>query len=304
MFRRQAAGSLNCELSKNCDGHLLQTLYAKAYALWQKALEKQKVAIQAANEPPYKTYHNSNYKQLEDGVTEAPQKEPNARNTIADLLDKIDPSYGQVFKNHVDKARKQDSIMDPALGVQKGTIAEAAAKMWSGNGVYRAVNKTLIDDKKDELKKWIVFIRVLNHYINRDAHVLTERVTTFRGTKLNADQLQQLEDLFIQAPGELVVRPPMYMATSTSEREAQRWAQNEMMVLELDIPAGTRNAFDIKQISLHPGEMEVLIPPYTPCRITRIDRNQKKIYVTVEDSKTYWDIEKATGKHSHADIPM
>merc|ERR1712086_239230 len=155
---------------------------------------------------------------------------------------------------------------------------------WSGESIYRAVNKALITDNREELKKWIVFIRVLNHYINRDAHVLPKSVTTFRGTKLDASQLRQLENLFNQ-PGGLVIRPPMYLATSRIESEAQGWAQNERMVLELKIPTGTRNAFDIEKISVNRTELEVTVSPYTPCRITRIDRIQKKIYATMLDSK-------------------
>lgn len=169
------------------------------------------------------------------------------------------------------------------------TVAEAAVALWTGEGdasnlsIYIALNRALLADDEDQLAHWMFLVRLVTNYITRPAHELPSALTTWRGSKLSRLQAASL------SVGQ-VIRPPMFVATSTNREVASHF--RKIYIVKLIIPAGCRNACRVDTISLFKEELEVLLPPYTPMRILRLTANE--IDLEVLDSLQHMNVESST----------
>jgi hypothetical protein len=98
----------------------------------------------------------------------------------------------------------------------------------------------------------------------------------------------------VLVPG-VVIRPPMFVATSISRATAALMAKGP--IVRLNIPAGCRNACSVSSHSAY-DEEEVLLPPYTPLRVTYASADE--IHVDVLDGMDYLQHERSTGRHARA----
>jgi len=66
----------------------------------------------------------------------------------------------------------------------------------------------------------------------------------------------------------------MFIATSLSKQAAEVFANRSKsrggLLVKFHIPKGCRNACNIRRLSDFKGQKEVLLPPYTPLRISSL----------------------------------
>jgi hypothetical protein len=180
------------------------------------------------------------------------------------------------------------SIFENARFSHNKTVAEAAICVWTSNDIfYKACNRVLVQED-EPLERWILMIRVLCNYLTRPSHTLSENLQTWRGSKLTRTQTSLLK------PG-VVIRPPMFVSTSLSPAIAASLAHGP--IVRFNIPAGCRNACLVSNHSAY-AEEEVLLPPYTPIRVTYASADE--IRVDVLDGKDYQQHELLTGRHARA----
>ena len=81
---------------------------------------------------------------------------------------------------------------------------------------------------------------------------------SWRGSKLTQAQASVLRV-------GIVIRPPMFVATSLDHATAVHMADGPLVRFE--IPVGCRNAYPVDDLSEF-DEHEILLPPYSPLRVT------------------------------------
>ena len=104
----------------------------------------------------------------------------------------------------------------------------------SGAAFFEVLNRSIIADNAERLEDAMLFIRLVVNHITRPAHTLREATITWRGSKLTPE----LAKIRIG----IVVRPPMFVATSRRAAAAAHFMSNNVLI-HLSIPAGCRNAF-------------------------------------------------------------
>jgi hypothetical protein len=95
----------------------------------------------------------------------------------------------------------------------------------------------------------------------------------------------------------------MFVATSLNREKAKEFRQNARFLLRIHIISGCLNACHIQHHSEYGHEQEVLIPPYSPFRIERIDTVTKEIHMVLLDGKEHEEEEHHTGVNARA-IPI
>lgn len=160
-----------------------------------------------------------------------------------------------------------DAMVCPALRVSfhralkkvDGDIGKAAARLWTGENFYKALNLALVTDNAGLLQHFIGLIRVLNNYLL--AYHLKADTTTRRQSRMTMDEANALQI-------DTLYRVGMYTASSRSMSDLSGVGGNQV-VWYFSIPAECFQCFDLKEASFFPHEGEVLFVPYTPLIITR-----------------------------------
>jgi hypothetical protein len=136
-------------------------------------------------------------------------------------------------------------------------------------------------------------IRILTNFVNRRAHKLKASVLTYRGSKMTSAEAARLLPDF-------VIRPPMFVATSTCAMTAQMFATNACYIVEFVVPVDSFNAKFVERVSNYQAERELLLPPYTPLRILSHSVAEKRVRVQVLDGSDHYKCELASGHHAPA----
>jgi hypothetical protein len=216
-------------------------------------------AVQAA---PFSTrvFADSNYLHLYDQYPKKPQSEPGA----AVLIESTLKSLGRI-----DDAEQYRQHQASGIGV-----AESAIALWTTNQnndsqgsipLFVTLNRILVHDDRDILEKgWMLFVRLATNFLNREETCFQEETVVWRGSKVTKSQVAQFHV-------DLVIRPPMFVATTSNKEQAKGFIGNAGYLISCVIPAGCRNAASVQALSIFQQEQEVLIPPYSPFRILRIE---------------------------------
>jgi len=158
------------------------------------------------------------------------------------------------------------------LAERSGDVVEASVALWTTQ-VHQQLNEVLLKDHESELASWMGIVRLITHHLTSSSNAITADVTVWRGTRLTRDQVATLR------VGE-VIRPPMFLATSLDQQEAQRAFQKPgSPLVKLHVPAGCRNACNIASLSACKKQKEVLLPPYTPLHVLRVSSQLIEVIV-------------------------
>ena len=191
-----------------------------------------------------------------------------------------------------------------AENVNRKTIVQAAVNLWTKhdhagqNGLFKDLNKVLMEvDDEDELERWMWFVRLANHWICRPSNALKADLAVWRGSQMTKEQGERLF-------AGLVVRPPMFVATTTDRTIAVGFCTNAQYLVHLAIPSGSRNACSVSEHSDYAGEREFLLPPFTAVRIDEVDHGGPgrlaRIRGTVLDNLVHEELEATLGEHAPA----
>lgn len=137
-----------------------------------------------------------------------------------------------------------------------GNVPMKAVRLWTSNAIYKVLNQCLMKDQ--HMEAFASLIRAINCWIT--ANPFQQRCRTFRGSKVTPQQFS------LCRKGE-VYRPPYFIASSVSLNQAFKFLAPGSPIIVFDIPAGCRNAAEISALNVY-GENEILIPPYTPLKLT------------------------------------
>jgi len=96
-----------------------------------------------------------------------------------------------------------------------GDVGSRAVKLWTSDAVYATINKGLLEDDKDILENFMIYINALNFYIKK--HPSPENYTTYRGSKAKP---VDLSSKFV--PGQMFVANK-FTCTSLSLQEAKNF---------------------------------------------------------------------------------
>lgn len=200
-----------------------------------------------------RTLRSSNYLNVYDRTPKRPQENPAIVQTIMkDLTASGCDDVAKAFLRHLQNGH---------------SVNEAAIVLWTEktttqmSSVHVRLNKLIIDDDITKLKPWMNIVRLITNYITRPARSLSVDLVLWRGSRLTSEQIKRLHI------GE-VIRPPMFVATSTSKKVAKRFRKT--VLVKLTVPSGCRNACNVKILSEFNRQNEVLLPPYTPLKVLKV----------------------------------
>eukprot|EP00662_Eupelagonemidae_sp_cell21_P044538 gene44538-22876_t len=181
------------------------------------------------------------------------------------------------------------------------SIAQAAVALWTsddlGRGarpVFQELNEVLVHDDPRMLCEWMWLVRIASEYIQRPSNRLRADTITWRGSQLSQEQAASLRT------GE-VIRPPMFVSTSTSRDVAVSFRDKHgaPYLVRCRITRGCPNACSLRAVSEYNDELEVLLPPYTPVRIVAVVDGV--ITVDVLDGKEFmFNVEQPSGRLARA----
>jgi hypothetical protein len=174
-------------------------------------------------------------------------------------------------------------------------IVETALALWIGEDMmepsptFVRLNQVLMADEEEELQERIATIRFLEECLlepRRSPGSIA--IIAWRGSKLTRGQVGDLRQ------GE-VIRPPMFVAATTDRNLAEVF--QDTYLVRLAVPAGCRNAGLLSR----DWASEVVLPPYTPLRITSVKPDEKVLEVDVLDGLHHLhEEEQVTGLYSRA----
>lgn len=165
-------------------------------------------------------------------------------------------------------------VLERFRGYLRAGLSEAQAAMavWIGKGVtdssyvFVQLNRVILGDS--EVQLWSGVIRLLCAQLLRAEGPGT--LTVWRGSKLTRRQVDDLRS------GE-VIRPPMFVSTSTSMHVAEVF--RDTYIVRMRLPS--RHSVIMREAS---GPGEVVLPPYTPIRIISVESELIEAEVTREPS--------------------
>ena len=244
-------------------------------------------SVRPTSAPPattIRTLHGTNYLRIYRETPQKPQQQPGVTDVLVRRL----------------RAAGQPDAASRFLAYRRQgyTVVESATALWTaddgmggerGAAFFEVLNRSIIADNAERLEHAMLFIRLVVNHITRPAHTLREATITWRGSKLTPELAKKIRI-------GIVVRPPMFVATSRRAAAAAHFMSNNVLI-HLSIPAGCRNAFSVAELSEFGDEHEVLLPPYTPLRLTRryngrLGRQEVTVIeVDVLDGKEYEDWE-------------
>lgn len=155
-------------------------------------------------------------------------------------------------------------------------LSEAVIYMWTDPtyGWYKAINTALLSDNPGLLQHWTPYIRALNYALL--SKPVRGSTVARRKSHMTVAQAQTL----IAGTS---YRLCMYTATSTKS-----WLQfpsgvgGQRVRWEFEIPETCLQARDISAISALPTEREILLLPYTPVTVRRIDTDVTTGVLTIQ----------------------
>lgn len=236
----------------------------------------------------YTDFRHSNYKREYDAVGLNPQQQPGAPAMVAKLLERVaGDAIAQRFRDF------RDSDGDNM------TTAEAVLAIWSDDGyssVFKQLNRVIFFDNAAEVRDWMLFIRIATGYLTRKINKTERHRTVWRASSMSQAQAQRLVP-------HMVIRPPMFVATSLHYNEAHKFLQKKDghgFLLKINIPRGCRNATYIDHVSVYEQEAEVLVPPYSPFLVLEIDLDRRFIKLNLLDGLNHEESELSGGFDSPA----
>jgi len=148
-------------------------------------------------------------------------------------------------------------LAHPAIN---GDVGKAAARMWTDQDIYKALNAAVVSDNAGLLGHWVPFMRALNNHILR--FQISNDVVTRRKSWLTRAQAERV--LVNQN-----YRLPLYVATSRKTfDDFPAGVGGQLVRIEFRIPAHCFQTCDLQQCSLFPSEAEVILVPYSSVRVT------------------------------------
>jgi hypothetical protein len=237
---------------------------------------------EADEEQARRNFGKSNYLRIYDETPKKPQAQPGATKMITKALKSLNMHKAARRYNELRNSRK--------------TVVEAAVALWTADvdvedddddegALFQRLNRVIIKDDCAELRKYMGFIRLTVNWITRPSHKTKTEVLVYRGSRMTILQAQKLQI-------GTVFRAPMFVCTSRNRDAAVGFAQVAKTnhggvgyVLTCRIPAGCRNAYSVAAVSEYVDEEEVLIPPYSPFRVTAHDAARMQIELELHDGQ-------------------